>query len=177
MPFNEWMQKWFGAPRQNGAAAAAVPARAPCAWHDDIAHTLLPRLLLAEADHLLGDDRDPTRHLGWLYAMFEAVGRHHGLGFDQAMDAADATRLELREADGLRIAAIVMPPAEVSGEAHMVLLTRSADGEARCYALDRADDGTLLVALGPDGLRTPLGPGPAPDLDAMISAIAAHGGA
>ena len=152
------------------AAASALPP--PRAWHDEIAHHLLPQHALADADIVFRDDADAVP--GWLYDLFEEAGRRLGLGFDATMDAADEARFLRHEACGVRIAAVVMPPPLVPGEAYLVLLARRGGGAARCFVLDRADEGTTLVSFGVDGTRASLGTGPAPTPDAVIAAIATH---
>ncbi len=146
----------------------------PRAWHDEIAHRLLPQYALANADTLFRDDAGADAVPAWLYDMFVEAGQRHGLGFDASMDAADEARFLRHEAVGVRIAAVIMPPPLTTGEAHLVLLAHRDGGAARCFALDRADEGTNLVSFGADGTRTSLGAGPAPMPDAVIAAIVAH---
>lgn len=153
-----------------GAVPGTMPPRA---WHDEIAHAALPWLLLTEADEVLAGDAPVEGRLDLLDDLFEDLGRRRGLGPDEAMDAAEQARFLRRVVGPARIAAIVMPPPRVAGEAYFVGLAVLGTAAPRCLALDRAASGTRLIACDAEGRRRPLGAGPAPELDAFLAVLAA----
>ena len=170
MRLRAWIGALFG--RSDSGQGRRASPEAPRPWHDEIAHVTLPRLLLSEAGEVLGGAVPAEGALDLLYDLFEDAGVRHGLGFDEAMDAADQSRFLRRTGDGVVVAAIAMPSPAVAGEAHFVGLAAHPGEEPRCFALDHAEDGTTLVEITADGLRIPLGPGPAAEPDAFVSAIA-----
>lgn len=177
------LRRWFGALIGGKAQPLAAPTPdavhapeplPPRAWHDEIAHAALPYLLLTEAEEVLAGEAPAQGRLDLLYDLFEDIGRRRGLGFDEAMDAADQAKFLRRSVGDARVAAIVMPPPVFAGEAYFVGLGAAAGVPPRCLALDRAAEGTVLVALDADGARDPVGAGPAPELDAFLAALVAR---
>lgn len=147
------------APNEDPVPLPAPPQPRP--WHDALSHAALPALLLAG---------EPT--LDALYGACEEIGRRHGLGFDAAMDAADAMRCLRRVTGAASVSVVTLPPPLVDGEAHAVARIAMPDAVPVVLALLRAGSATTMVSIEAEGTRTPLGPGPAPDPDAFIAAIA-----
>lgn len=173
------LRRWFGAWVGGKAKPAAAPgtavasaAKAARIWHDEIAHGALPYLLLTEAEHVLAGETPVQGRLDLLYDVFEDIGRRRGLTFDQAMDEAEQALFVRRALGAGRVAVVIMPPPHSAGEAYFVGLSVPPGQEPRCLALDRAPAGTLLVALDAEGGRNVIGPGPAPDLESFIAALA-----
>lgn len=165
----DWLGRARSAPRADAATMPAGPAPRP--WHDAVAHAVLPTLMFERAT------LPEVASLDLIYDAFEHAGRQHGLGFDEAMDAADAARIVIHRRGALRLDAVLMPPVLSSGEAHLVALVRRPDAAPRCAALVEAEAGTALVEIAADGRRLALGPGPRPEEDAALDTIATALGA
>ncbi|HYF09503.1 MAG TPA: hypothetical protein VD970_17920 [Acetobacteraceae bacterium] len=174
MRLRAWFETLLGRSGASGPAPVAAPPP-PRPWHDEIAHAVLPYLLLTEAPQALDGQVPVEGALDLLYEVFEDIGQRQGLSFDEAMDAADATRFYRRAAGRLVVAIVAMPRPVTEGEAHFVGLGARPGEEPRCFVLDRAARGTELVEVTADRVRIPLGPGPEPGLEAFIAAIGAAG--
>jgi len=169
------LRAWISGKRERPRSRTPVieaAGPAPRGWHDEIGHAALPRVLLDGAKGALSRSAPARQSLGVLYDLFERIGQQHGLGFDEAMDNAERTYLLHGSVGEAEVSVVVMPAPSAMGEAIFVGLVTQPGAPARCIALDRARQGTMLVGLDANGQRESLGPGPAADADAFMAVMA-----